>query len=333
MRRATSFLVVLTACAAASPLLAQSDPGKLTAAAEEFDEGTKAFKRKEYEDAAAHFEAADRYAPSASALGNAIRARKSAKQLARAATLSAHAVARFPDDKGLADVAKDFLKQNEKALQKLDVSCAPGCTLVLDGKIASAEPVAAYVMYLDPGSHTLVAGWSGDRSKSVPVDAKKGATDALKLEAPPEKKAPPPPPSATASASATTEPPPPPPPKGGLAPTFVYGGAAVTAVLLGVSIWSGLDTKASPGADRVRAECAGQPADCPAFAQGKRKEVRTDILFGATAAVGIATGVVAAFFTDWSPRPAAEAPAAVRVRVLPVVSPDKSVGLSASALF
>ena len=69
MRRAAALLLSFAACAVILPIAAQSDPAKLTVAAEEFDEGTKSFKRKEYEEAAAHFEAADRYAPSASALG------------------------------------------------------------------------------------------------------------------------------------------------------------------------------------------------------------------------------------------------------------------------
>jgi hypothetical protein len=335
VRRAFGPFVVVAALAVSLPVAGQqSDPGKLAAAAEEFDEGTKAFKRKDYEEAGAHFEAADRYAPSAGALGNAIRARKAAKQTARTATLCAQALTRFPDDKALADVAKDFLKQNEKSLQRLDISCSPGCTLVLDGKVASAEPVATYAMYVDPGSHSVVAAWSGDRSKTAQVEAKKGATDAQSFEAPPEKKKEAPPPSEpTASAKpVATEAPPPPPPKKPLPPVAVYAGAGATVVLLGVAIWSGLDTKSSPGTDKVRASCSVGAPDCQdLFNQGKGKELRTDLLFGGAALVGVATGVAAYFFTDWSGAP--PKPETGRVRVLPAVSHDKSVGISASALF
>src|SRR5688572_26614245 len=88
MRRAIPFFLLLTLSCPLGARAAEPDPARLQAAAEEFDEGTKAFKRKEYEEAAAHFEAADRYAPSPASLGNAIKARKAAKQLARAATLA-----------------------------------------------------------------------------------------------------------------------------------------------------------------------------------------------------------------------------------------------------
>lgn len=284
---------------------AEGDPAKLQAAAEEFDEGTKAFKRKDYEEAAAHFEAADRYAPSPASIGNAIRARKSAKQLARAATLSQLAIARHPDDKALVDVAKALVAANEKSLQRIDVSCAPACTLVLDGKVASGE-VTTFVLFLDPGSHNLIAGWSQDRTRTVRLEASKGGTDALKLEAPPE------PPKAPEKRDdpkpevKTPDPvvPPPPPPKKGLDPWVTYAGAGATAVLLGVSIWSGLDTKSSPGTDKVRDACGNRRPDCDSlYDQGKSKETRTNVLFGATAVVGIATGVVAGAFTNWSAQP------------------------------
>ena len=307
MRPRTGILA-LAAALAATPQLARAegDPAKLQAAAEEFDEGTKAFKRKEYEEAAAHFEAADRYAPSPAAIGNAIRARKSAKQLARAATLSQLALTRHPDDKALVDVARAIVAANEKSLQRVDVSCTPACALVLDGKVASGE-VTTFVLFLDPGSHNLVAGWSADRSRTVRLEASKGGADSVKLEVPPEppkpverREEPRPEPKPEAVA-----PPPPPPPKP-FDPWVTYAGAGATAVLLGVSIWSGLDTKSSPGTEKVRDACGNRRPDCDSlYDQGKSKELRTNVLFGATALVGVATGVVAAGFTNWSapPRP------------------------------
>ena len=284
---------------------AEGDPAKLQAAAEEFDEGTKAFKRKEYEEAAAHFEAADRYAPSPASIGNAIRARKSAKQLARAATLAQLALTRHPDDKALVDVAKAIVSANEKSLQRVDVTCSPACALVLDGKVASGE-VTTFVLFLEPGSHNLVAGWSSDRTRAVRLEATKGGVDAVKLEAPPEpvkpveKRDDPKP-------VATTEPvsPTPPPPAKGLDPIYVYAGAGATAALLAVSIWSGLDTKSSPGTEKVRDACGNRRPDCDSlYDQGKSKELRTNLLFGATALVGVATGVVAGGFTNWRAKPA-----------------------------
>lgn len=301
MRPRTGIFAIALALAA-TPLTARAegDPAKLQAAAEEFDEGTKAFKRKDYEEAAAHFEAADRYAPSPAALGNAIRARKSAKQLARAATLSQLALTRHPDEKALADVARAIVTANEKLLQRVDVSCAPACALVLDGKVASGE-VTSFVLFLEPGTHNLVAGWSSDRSRTVRLEATKGGADQVQLEAPPE----PPKPversdEPRAEPRPTPPPPPPPPPRKPLDPWVTYAGAGATAVLLGASIWSGLDTKRSPGTDKVRDACGNRRPDCDTlYDQGKSKELRTNVLFGVTALVGVATGVAAAGFTSW----------------------------------
>ncbi len=297
-------IFVLAAAVFTTPSLARADgdPAKLQAAAEEFDEGTKAFKRKDYEAAAAHFEAADRYAPSAAAIGNAIRARKAGKQLARAATLSQLALTRHADDKALAELARGIVAGSEKQLQRVDVSCAPACGLVLDGKVASGE-VETYVLFLEPGSHNLVAGWSGDRSRTVRLEATKGGSDSVKLDAPPEPPKPAEPPDEPKpEAKVRPEPaPPPPPPRKPLDPWITYTGAGATALLLGVSIWSGLDTKSSPGTQRVRDACGNRRPDCDSlFDQGKSKELRTNVLFGATAVVGVATGVIAAGFTDWS---------------------------------
>ncbi|MFW5739668.1 MAG: hypothetical protein ACOC1F_04820, partial [Myxococcota bacterium] len=63
------------------------DPEKLKLAAEEFDAGRRAYKLEHYARAATHFENAFRDAPSPQALRMAIRARKEAGHLARAATL------------------------------------------------------------------------------------------------------------------------------------------------------------------------------------------------------------------------------------------------------
>src|SRR3954466_1820166 len=82
---------------------APPDADRLKAAAEEFDSGRRSFKIKDFENAAVHFENADRDAPSPEALQIAIRARKEAGHTARAATLAALALSRYPTDKSFGD--------------------------------------------------------------------------------------------------------------------------------------------------------------------------------------------------------------------------------------
>jgi hypothetical protein len=321
-RAALSAAVFLFASlASAEP--AAPDPAKIQAASEAFDEGSKAFKARDYDAAALAFEAADRAAPSPAALANAIRARKLGKQLARAATLAAAALVRYPSEKEIQDISEGLIQSADKQLHRVTVSCKPECSLLIDGKVATGEPVSVFVAYVDPGTHSFVAGWSGDRKKTAPVAATAGGIESLDLVAPElPKVAPPasaagdkgaPPPAASADAPPAKLAPgpatsaggdgqvrPPEVSKGGLPPWVVFLGGGATVILGGVATWSGLDTQQNPGPDAVRAACAGQPSDCSLYRKGLDKERRTNILFGATAGAAVVTGVVAIFFTDWS---------------------------------
>jgi hypothetical protein len=336
--------VVLLAGLVSSVALAQDapDPGKLKVAADDFDEASRLFKLKQYEPAAERFESADRLAPNPAALANAIRARKSAKQHARAATLAALAIVRYPDDKAIQDLAQSTIKGSEKALQRVDVACKPACTLVVDGKVAVADAVSKVTVFLDPGSHTLIAGWSSDRSRTMKVEGSKGGAESLSLEAPPM---PTPPPSASAApaASSAARPatssaePPPPPPSSGLPPLVFVAGAGATLLLGGITVWSGLDTRSNPGPDAVHEACQGKTRDCPLFQDGLSKERRTNILIASTAIVGVATAVVGAFFTDWSGKSSSESTTTGKRgdgrKVIPTMSVGQGVSVGLFGVF
>src|SRR6476659_5337969 len=75
---------------------AAPDAERLKTAAEEFDAGRRAFKLKDFENA-------DRDAPSPEALQSAIRGRKEAGQNARALTLCAWGLSRYPTDKAFGE--------------------------------------------------------------------------------------------------------------------------------------------------------------------------------------------------------------------------------------
>lgn len=319
-RHAALTVAVFLVASLAGAQGAAPDPAKIQAASEAFDEGSKAFKAKDYDAAALAFEAADRAAPNPAALANAIRARKLAKQTARAATLAAAAVARYPKEKEITDLTDALLQTADKTLHRVTISCKPECTLLLDNKVATPGTVPVFVAYLDPGPHTIVGGWSGERTKTAKITGTAGGIESLDLVAPElppvaasapatGDKKPPPVPTATT----TSEEPGPPkpaasakitePPKGGLPPWVVFLGGGATVVLGGVATWSGIDTQQNPGPDAVRAACAGQTKDCAPFQRGLEKEKRTNILFGATAGAALVTGVVAVFFTNWSGNP------------------------------
>ena len=76
-------------------------------------------------------------------------------------------------------------------------------------------------------------------------------------------------------------------------------GLLVSAGLGGTTIWSGVDTTNNPGAEVVRDVCVGQGSECPEYQDGRDKQLRTNILIGATAGAAAMTAVIGIFVTDW----------------------------------
>jgi hypothetical protein len=306
-----------------APALAKNPtPQQIKTAAEEFDRGIKAAQAGNFDEAAAHFEAADREAPSPDALKAAIRARRDAKQGARAATLAALALARHASHQDLAAFARGVLDQFSPGLHKVAVSCDPDCLLVVDNKLVPAEAAAKITLYLDPGPHAVSAGW-GDKTQSKEITASAGGASALSFSPPKDTPPPSSPSSSPASAPpASTEISPTSPPKGGLSPAFTYVGIGLTVALGGASIWSGLDAQSNPGPDKVKEKCVGLGESCPEYKDGLSRQRRTNLLLAATGGTAVLTGVVAAFLTDWS---GSSGPASARApRLVPGVSFDTS---------
>ena len=87
----------------------------------------------------------------------------------------------------------------------------------------------------------------------------------------------------------------------------------MTAVLAGVSVYSGLDANAAyddfeRDAPDLTEEQARERVD-----EGKGKDLRTNLLFGATAVVGLATAGIAVLAVDWTPEQGSGAAVALRV--------------------
>jgi hypothetical protein len=288
---------------------AAPDAGKVRQAAEEFDEAVRLYKAKDFAAAAAHFEAADGAVPSPKALRLAIRSRTEAGQLARAATLAAYAIDRYPAETETADTARETLAKHRAALHEVKVSCQSLCILAVQvpGDPPRSVHGAAntrWTVYLEPGESVISGSFVGDLpAGQETVLAKAGGSSSLRFDAgdgaprPAPPAAPPPSPAASGEAPAEA------PPSdevddGGLPPWVFLGGAVLTAGAAGVTIWSGIDTMNDPGEDGVRAGCAGQGTECALYQDGLAKETRTNVLIGVTAGLGAAT-LVLALLTDW----------------------------------
>lgn len=299
--RATALCSVLAALTASTPAHAEEPPSadRLKSAAEEYDRGRRAFLADDFEGAAVHFESAFRDAPRAETMRLAIRARKKAKQLARAATLAAIAQQLYPNDPPTAQIAKETLDEAAPALNEYAVDCNADCAIAADGRVVSQSDAQKHRIFLEPGPHELgVSFKQGGVAKHV--DAKRGGKDALSFEAPPPSRP---------AAPATAAPPPvapvvvdqPAPSTKPLAPAVFFVALGVTAAVGAGTIVSGIDAKNNPGVDAVRRACAGKDESCPEYQDGKSAETRTNVLLGVTAGAAVITGVIGLFFTRWTP--------------------------------
>lgn len=283
----------------AAPLAAQEvRPEAVAAAGAAFREGQSAQLAGDYARAAELFELADDTAPNPAALRSAIRNRRAAGNDARAATLAAEALARYPDDAETRALAEETITALSPSLGRVHLHCEPACTASIDGRAAHEHEGADVDLFVAPGSHTLVGAWTGRDTVTERFEVAAGARTELRLEAP-----------APAVVAAEPEPEPEPDPEpepepvtpassSGLSPAVFLVGAGLTAVSAGVMIWSGVDVLDARAAYVAAPTRAG-------YEDGVGRETRTNVLIGVTAALGVGT-VVVAFFTDFGGTPSTD---------------------------
>lgn len=279
-------------------------PEQIEFAAHEHDLGYRAYVGKQYDEAATHFENAYFAAPNPAELRSAIRARRDAGELARAASLSAIAQRKHPEDAALQKTAEETIAAAKPKVYEVRITSPEECNVAVDQKVVAAEKVRDFRFYVDPGKHDLLVGWSDDRTKHVPIEAAAGGAQTLSLVPPPI----PPKPVTRAGTSGTPEEGPPPSSKP-FGPLVFIVGVGLTAVGAGLTVWSAIDTEKNPGTAAVKADCVGQGTSCPEYQQGLSSQLRTNVLIAATGGVAAVTAVVGIFFTQWShPGPRAEEP-------------------------
>jgi len=292
MRRASALLVVCSALAWTPAARAvDAAPEQLQFAAQEHDLGYRAYVAKSFDEAATHFENAFFAAPNPAELRSAIRARREAGELARAATLAAIADRRYPGDTALGKLTSETLAQARPKTAEVHVVSPLECNVAVDDKVVTTEKARDFLFFVDPGKHELVFGWGEGRTRSASLDARAGASQTLRPEPPPVPIKPPaePPPAPVVVAASRP-----------FGPVVFLIGAGLTAVGVGLTVWSGLDAQKNPGTAAVRADCVGQGTSCPEYQQGLSAQLRTNILLAATGGVAALTAVTGLFFTQWS---------------------------------
>ena len=273
----------------AMPQSARADD--VSGAANAFSRAQKAELSADYAAAAELYELADSLAPAPEALRSALRARKSAGQLEIAAVRAEELLERYPNDAKSTELANQTLDEAAKKLMRYEVTCRPSaCNLLVDGAAASADAKERHLVYLTPGKHDLKATFGRAQTDAQPAEGSAGSRGSIAFDAPPESQEPPA--GAAAVAAGDTGP----MDQGtgskrGLSPWYFIGGAIATAGLGAATIWSGLDVLSAHDDYQKHPTQAG-------YDDGRSRELRTNVLIGATSVVGAAT-VVLALFTDW----------------------------------
>jgi hypothetical protein len=286
-----AFVVLAGITLAVLPASAQSN---IPAAAKAFQLGQQAELAGDFRAASEHYELADRMVPSPEALRSAARARLRAGDEASAATHAEALERRYSDEKSH-KIAEEILDSLRPKLARVSMTCAPACGVVMDGGAIGVEESTSHVFYVEPGRHAIGASFGSRGNQQEMIEGTAGKEVSLTLTAAePE-------PSEEPAVEMRTDVRPLPPK--GLPRGWVIGAAAVTIGLAGASIWSGLDVLEKNKAYE----------DAPTQArldQGQRAELRTNILFGATAVAAIATGFIA-WKTRWSSAPEKETSVAI----------------------
>ncbi|APR75043.1 Hypothetical protein A7982_00389 [Minicystis rosea] len=242
-------------------------------AAATFDDAVAKYNRAEFGEAARAFFEADRLAPSEIAITNCIAAARRASDHLLVARAAERAIAR-----GDALVeARAALAEAATRLSRIEITCdVTPCTTSVDGAAATGN--AAWVL---PGTRRVEAK-SGAASAEERVVCMAGATYRIALH----------------PIAITAGPEQPPRPPSGLPRAVFFTSLGITAVLAGVTTWSGIDALAAKG--RLPKDEAEQTDLDSVLGRARR----TNYLLAGTAIAGVGT-VVAGIFTSFGNGPTA----------------------------
>lgn len=293
-----------SATAGAEPAAAADcpDPEPTACGRFQFDAGTSAFERGDFTAAATRFRAAlaERAHP-------VIRFNL-ALALARlgmpsAARLELEQVTKDPQtDKALRERAERERRAAEQAQAHVTLKLSDSSReqVELDGAVidVSARPE----VLLDPGPHHVRVISSGAVVLDQELELAPGERVELRVGERSRRidVVVVPVPAAPAPAALPSPPPPPPAPAPGLSPAWLYGGLGVTAVLTGLTVWSGIDTQRAhsryerdlPGLTQAQADARVD--------DGHARELRTNLLLTGSLLCGAGSAVLGIWFVDFS---------------------------------
>jgi len=254
-----------------------------------YDEGAAAYDRKEYLAAARSFARADALSPNDEVLSLALGSSVEGGDPVLAISLSERAVGRpSPKLAGLANTARSRFAERVGHVVVL-CPAATTCSATLDGAaVTSGERVVVLA-----GSHRVVANVDG-REVVETVELKPREERSIAISAP-----------ASAPMSplpVALNPPARPLPlapetkleveRDGISPVWFFAAAGATAVLGGLTVWSGLDSNSQFDEFKKAPTESGR-------VDGEAADLRTNVLLVSTIVLAAATGTIA-YFTNFS---------------------------------
>ena len=235
-----------------------------------YDRGKRAYDAGRYGEAVHEFMQADELLPNPIALVHALQAAINIDDPLRGMALVERAV---EEGVGTDPVVREARAKFSQRVGRIKIVCPNGaCHARIDGD--PAKPVT----WVTPGTHALE--WDRSVRTSVTV----AAGQSIEVRPP-------------AGSTPTPAPIPTPPPEnsdagGGISPTWFWVGIGVTTIGLGASIASGVDTL------HLHQVFAAQPTAARQD-DGRAAQLRTNVFFGVTAALAVATAGVGIFAVKW----------------------------------
>ncbi len=268
--------------ALAAPCAGAADPDAVALARAAYDRGAHAYDAGKYALAAREFTVADELAPSPVALKFAIQAALKIDDPVIGMRLVERATQEGAD---LGPLIREARDRFARKVGRIALVCPdPPCRARIDG-----EP-AKTITWVTPGPHAIE--WEPSGRGSVTV----AAGQSLDVTAPPNAS-----PTPTSMPNPTLNPTPDPTlsptPEnsadgGGISPAWFWVGIGLTTIGLGSSVASGVDTL------HQHEVFAGHPTST-AQHDGQSAQLRTNVLFGVTGALALATTALGIFAVRW----------------------------------
>jgi hypothetical protein len=278
-------------------LVARATPSPISVeAGQHFNQGSEAFRRGDYPTAGEEFDRAYALAPHPDALWNAAQAWERSQELVRAANRYAEYLELAPASAPDRDRATAALARLAPRLGRIEVHLGADATAGSAAPVASidGEPARPGSNFVYPGAHEVTFR-SGTTSRRQPVFVQAGMVESVALledVARPRSSAPlapsamfPAPVGVGGEDRASSS---------GVPRWVVFAGGGATAIALGVTVWSGIDTLSA------KSTFLTDPTQ-QTLQDGRDRQLRTNVLIAVTAGLGAAT-LASAFFVRWRSR-------------------------------